>query len=106
MTWQPRPVGLDLRSRRVDPGVLPWMSACAKTRGRVMARAASVRPEARSMTVTVFRRPPRLPGPSDPQGELLLEAPPEIAETAGGANLGPALMYLPMAIGPAMFMFS
>jgi S-DNA-T family DNA segregation ATPase FtsK/SpoIIIE len=46
----------------------------------------------------VFRRPPRQPGPALPRGEIVLEAPVELPEPAGG-GLGQVLMYLPMLAG-------
>jgi S-DNA-T family DNA segregation ATPase FtsK/SpoIIIE len=58
------------------------------------------------MSIEVIRRPPRPAGPVLPQGELILESPPELSEAAGGTNLAMALMYLPMSIGPALFMFT
>ena len=59
------------------------------------------------VSVVVVRRPPRPAGPVLPRGELVLESPPEMTEAAGGgANLAMALMYLPMSIGPALFMFT
>ncbi len=58
------------------------------------------------MSVVVIRRPPRQSGPEYPQGQVVVEPPPEVPESAGGLNLAMALMYLPMAIGPALFMFT
>ena len=58
------------------------------------------------VSIEVIRRPPRQAGPVLPHGELILESPPELSEAAGGTNLAMALMYLPMSIGPALFMFT
>ena len=50
---------------------------------------------------------PRRVGPQPPRGELVLEPPPEIAESGGG-GVGKYLMYLPMVggAGAMVFMYS
>jgi S-DNA-T family DNA segregation ATPase FtsK/SpoIIIE len=50
---------------------------------------------------------PRRSGPQQPRGELILEPPPEIPESAG-ASIGRYLMYLPMVggAGAMVFMYS
>jgi DNA segregation ATPase FtsK/SpoIIIE, S-DNA-T family len=52
------------------------------------------------VSTTVFNRPPLRPGPELPRGQIELQEPPSLPETAGahGATL---LMYLPMAAGSA-----
>ncbi|MFG2001009.1 type VII secretion protein EccCa [Spirillospora sp. NPDC048911] len=52
------------------------------------------------MSIVLVRRPERRPPPQMPEGEIMLEPPPEIPEAVnqGFAN---ALMYLPMAAGGA-----
>src|SRR5215467_1775662 len=52
------------------------------------------------MGTTLFRRPPRLPVPPLPRGELVLESPPELAEPLP-RNLTQYLMMLPMIAGGA-----
>ncbi|HEX5540325.1 MAG TPA: type VII secretion protein EccCa [Micromonospora sp.] len=56
------------------------------------------------MSTLVFRRPPRLPGPQPPRGELLLESPPELPEQMP-RSLGQLLMILPMLCGVGAMAF-
>lgn len=51
------------------------------------------------MATELFRRPSRRQGPLEPRGEIVLESPPELAETVAGGGAGQALMYLPMVAG-------
>ncbi len=46
---------------------------------------------------TTFVRPPRVPGPVSPRGEIVLEAPPVLPESQG--SMGQLLMFLPMLAG-------
>lgn len=46
---------------------------------------------------TTFRRPPRLPAPEYPSGEVVLETPPELAQP--GRNWARMMMMLPMLAG-------
>ena len=55
------------------------------------------------MSTTVFRRPPRRPGPPKPNGELSLQEPPTLPESQGG-GIGGLLYMLPMAAGGAATM--
>ncbi|MBB5152476.1 type VII secretion protein EccCa [Saccharopolyspora phatthalungensis] len=55
------------------------------------------------MSVTLFRRPARQRPPDMPSGELSLQEPPTLSESAGG-GIGGLLMYLPMAIGSGAMM--
>ncbi|MER6991883.1 type VII secretion protein EccCa [Saccharopolyspora hirsuta] len=48
------------------------------------------------MSVTLFRRPERQPGPPMPSGELTLQEPPELPEVQSG--LSGMITYLPMAL--------
>ncbi|MFI9005906.1 type VII secretion protein EccCa [Actinosynnema sp. NPDC053489] len=49
------------------------------------------------MSVVLFRRPPRRPGPELPAGELQLQEPPVLPERQSG--MSGVLGYLPMALG-------
>ncbi|SDP39724.1 type VII secretion protein EccCa [Actinacidiphila guanduensis] len=49
------------------------------------------------MSVTLFRRPPRRPGPEMPEGELQLQEPPDLPEPQGG--MSGMLSYAPTALG-------
>jgi S-DNA-T family DNA segregation ATPase FtsK/SpoIIIE len=51
------------------------------------------------VSLIVVRRPERRKPPEPPQGEVLLEAPPEIPEASTGGGLTQALTYLPMIAG-------
>ncbi|GAA3677679.1 type VII secretion protein EccC [Lentzea roselyniae] len=55
------------------------------------------------MSTTLFRRQAREQPPEMPGGELSLQEPPVLPETAAG-GLGPALVMLPMTIGGAVMM--
>ncbi|MFI0465608.1 type VII secretion protein EccCa [Saccharopolyspora sp. 5N102] len=48
------------------------------------------------MSVTLFRRPQRQPGPPMPSGELTLQEPPELPEVQSG--MSGMITYLPMAL--------
>jgi S-DNA-T family DNA segregation ATPase FtsK/SpoIIIE len=50
------------------------------------------------VSTVIYRRPARQQPPQLPRGEVLLESPPEITETAGG-GLGSVLVFLPMLAG-------
>src|SRR3954471_7063445 len=50
------------------------------------------------VSTVIVARPPRLPGPPLPRGELLLESPPELPENLP-AGAGRLLMLLPMVAG-------
>ncbi|MGF7237053.1 MAG: type VII secretion protein EccCa [Frankia sp.] len=52
------------------------------------------------MTVTIRRRPPRLPAPEYPSGELLLESPPQL-QASTGRRWAQVMMALPMFAGSA-----
>ncbi|MEJ2578029.1 MAG: type VII secretion protein EccCa, partial [Kineosporiaceae bacterium] len=56
------------------------------------------------MSTVVFRRPQRRRPPQLPQGELVLEPPPELSETVSG-GMGAVLTYLPMLAGGAAMAF-
>jgi S-DNA-T family DNA segregation ATPase FtsK/SpoIIIE len=47
----------------------------------------------------VFRRPARHKAPLEPRGEIVLDSPPELPESASGSGIGQALMILPMMAG-------
>jgi DNA segregation ATPase FtsK/SpoIIIE, S-DNA-T family len=49
------------------------------------------------VSVILFHRPPRRPGPEMPGGELRLQEPPELPEASGG--MSGMLTYAPMALG-------
>src|SRR5690348_9736173 len=58
----------------------------------------TVRPWELAVGTTLFRRPPRLPVPPLPRGELVLESPPELAEPLPH-SITQYLMLLPMVAG-------
>ena len=55
------------------------------------------------MSTTLFRRPPRRPGPELPAGEVALQEPPTLPESAT-AGISGLLFMLPMAAGGAATM--
>lgn len=56
------------------------------------------------MSTVLFRRPPRVPGPQMPRGELVLESPPPLP-TALPRGMGQLLMILPMLLGAGAMAF-
>ena len=54
------------------------------------------------LSVILFRRPPRRPGPEMPSGELQLQEPPELPENQGG--MSSMVGYAPMALGSLSMM--
>ncbi|MBI1758908.1 MAG: type VII secretion protein EccCa [Actinobacteria bacterium] len=56
------------------------------------------------MSTVIFRRPARRPAPELPHGEIVLESPPDLPESAGG-GFGAVLTYLPMLAGGAAMAF-
>ncbi len=51
------------------------------------------------MTTRLFRRPVRRTPPVEPRGEVVLESPPELAESVATGGAGALLQYLPMLAG-------
>ncbi|HZM84585.1 MAG TPA: type VII secretion protein EccCa [Candidatus Limnocylindrales bacterium] len=56
------------------------------------------------MSTVLFRRPPRVPGPPMPRGELVLESPPPLP-TQLPRGMGQLLMILPMLLGAGAMAF-
>jgi DNA segregation ATPase FtsK/SpoIIIE, S-DNA-T family len=56
------------------------------------------------VSTVLFRRPPRVPGPQMPRGELVLESPPPLP-TALPKGMGQLLMILPMLLGAGAMAF-